>query len=105
MFNNVEYFLFERQTIKSFLPEMLQKNKGHIVNIASLAGLNGINRLVDYCSSKFAVVGLSESLDMELKVIGINTCFSFQSKIYNTTFAGVYGNSSNSLITISKFIS
>merc|ERR1711973_943446 len=38
------------------------------VNVASMAGLNGINRLVDYCSSKFAVVGLTESLDIELKV-------------------------------------
>ena len=47
---------------------MIAKEKGHIVNIASMAGLNGINRLVDYCSSKFAVVGLTESLDVELKV-------------------------------------
>ena len=60
--------LFELQTIKSFLPDMIAKEKGHIVNIASMAGLNGINRLVDYCSSKFAVVGLTESLDIELKV-------------------------------------
>jgi len=55
-------------TIKSFLPDMKASKKGHIVNIASMAGLNGINRLVDYCSSKFAVVGLTESLDIELKV-------------------------------------
>lgn len=63
-----EYSIFVFQTIKSFLPDMKASKKGHIVNIASMAGLNGINRLVDYCSSKFAVVGLTESLDIELKV-------------------------------------
>lgn len=30
--------------------------------------MNGINHLVDYCASKFAVVGLSEALDIELKI-------------------------------------
>lgn len=55
-------------TIKSFLPAMKVQKKGHIVNIASLAGMNGINHLVDYCASKFAVVGLSEALDIELKI-------------------------------------
>jgi len=79
-------------TIKSFLPEMLQKNKGHIVNIASLAGLNGINRLVDYCSSKFAVVGLSESLDMELKVenhTGVKTTVICPFFVATPLFAGI----------------
>ena len=47
---------------------MKEDRKGHIVNIASIAGLNGVNRLVDYCASKFAVVGLNEALNLELKV-------------------------------------
>ncbi len=41
---------------------------GHIVTMASLAGLNGTDRLVDYCSSKFAAVGFDESLRTELAV-------------------------------------
>ena len=48
--------------IKAFLPAMIEKNSGHIVNIASAAGLVGAAGLVDYCSSKFAAVGLHESL-------------------------------------------
>lgn len=44
------------------------QDAGHIVTIASLAGLSGINRLVDYCSSKFAAVGFDESLRTELAV-------------------------------------
>jgi all-trans-retinol dehydrogenase (NAD+) len=45
---------------------MLERNHGHIVNIASSAGLAGIAGLTDYCSSKFAAVGFNESLQMEL---------------------------------------
>lgn len=35
---------------------MIEKDHGHIVTIASLAGHVGISKLVDYCSSKFAAV-------------------------------------------------
>lgn len=47
---------------------MLESNKGHVVNIASMAGWVGCNGLVDYCSSKFAAVGFDEALRLELKV-------------------------------------
>jgi all-trans-retinol dehydrogenase (NAD+) len=40
-------------TIKEILPNMIQENKGHIVTIASAAGLSGQPGLVDYCASKF----------------------------------------------------
>ncbi|CAD5118591.1 DgyrCDS7278 [Dimorphilus gyrociliatus] len=53
-------------TTKAFLPRMLKLNHGHIVNIASAAGLTGVTGLADYCASKFAVVGFTESLSMEL---------------------------------------
>jgi len=57
-------------TVKSFLPDMILQDRGHIVTIASLAGMNGINRLVDYCSSKFAAVGFDEALRTELLTDG-----------------------------------
>jgi len=57
-------------TVKSFLPHMLTRGQGHIVTVASLAGMNGANRLVDYCASKFAAVGFDESLRAELLVDG-----------------------------------
>lgn len=50
---------------------MIQQDRGHIVTVASLAGYNGSNRLIDYCASKFAAVGFDESLRIELAV-GIN---------------------------------
>lgn len=45
---------------------MLATNSGHIVEIASMAGIIGTVKLVDYCSSKFSVVGLYESLKFEI---------------------------------------
>jgi NAD(P)-dependent dehydrogenase (short-subunit alcohol dehydrogenase family) len=49
-----------------FLPDLLEQNEGHIVNTASIAGLGGAAGLGVYCTSKFAVVGLSESLHHDL---------------------------------------
>lgn len=57
-------------TTKTFLGDMIASNKGHVVTIASIAGLAGVNKLADYCASKFAAVGFDESLRIELKVGG-----------------------------------
>lgn len=57
-------------TVRAFLPAMLAKNEGHVVTIASAAGLIGVSGLADYCASKYGVVGFDESLRMELKKRG-----------------------------------
>ena len=54
-------------TVKAFLPSMLERGSGHLVTIASAAGLAGTARLTDYCASKFAAVGFDESLRQELR--------------------------------------
>jgi len=53
-------------TTRAFLPDMIAQNEGHIVTVASAAGLVGVKGLVDYSSSKFAAVGFDEALRMEL---------------------------------------
>lgn len=59
--------------INAFLPFMLkQAGPAHIFNTASMAGLLGFPRMAPYCASKFAVVGLSESLNAELADKGIS---------------------------------
>ncbi|NXC66503.1 RDHE2 dehydrogenase, partial [Anhinga anhinga] len=63
-------------TYKAFLPAMVASNHGHLVSIASSAGLVGISHLSDYCASKFAAVGFAESVDFEmrdLKKTGVKT--------------------------------
>ncbi|NXQ90410.1 RDHE2 dehydrogenase, partial [Nyctibius grandis] len=57
-------------TCKAFLPAMMASNHGHLVSIASSAGLSGVNRLSDYCASKFAAVGFAESVDLEMRDLG-----------------------------------
>lgn len=57
--------------ISAFVPRMLTSGSGHIVNTASMSGLIGMEYLGVYCASKFAVVGLSESLRRELAPAGI----------------------------------
>jgi NAD(P)-dependent dehydrogenase (short-subunit alcohol dehydrogenase family) len=58
--------------IQAFLPRILKQGQGgHIVNTASMAGLVGMEWLGLYAATKFAVVGLSESLYRELKPQGI----------------------------------
>ena len=51
---------------------MLENNHGHIVSIASCAGLSGTCGLSDYCASKFGAVGFLESLHMEFKAMKKN---------------------------------
>ncbi len=51
-----------------FVPKMIERGQGgHVINIASIAGLVGTKILVAYCTTKFAVVGFSEALRDELE--------------------------------------
>jgi 3-oxoacyl-[acyl-carrier protein] reductase len=54
-------------TCKYIIPLMKWQKSGYIVNIASMSGLRGASGKSAYCSSKFAVVGLTESLNEELR--------------------------------------
>lgn len=53
---------------QAFLPGMVEKNRGHIVSMSSMAGLCGLNNLVPYCGSKFAVRGIMESMQQEMRL-------------------------------------
>lgn len=52
---------------KEFLPDMIRRKQGTVVNIASAGGLLGMPSLTDYSAAKFAEVGFSEALRRELK--------------------------------------
>jgi short-subunit dehydrogenase len=57
--------------MKAVVGEMVTRGKGHIVNIASIAGRIGAPFEAAYSASKFAVVGLSEAADVELSPRGV----------------------------------
>jgi 3-oxoacyl-[acyl-carrier protein] reductase len=60
---------------KEVLPILIDKNEGDIINISSTAGLNGNANTSAYSASKFAVIGMSQSLMKEVRKnnIRVNT--------------------------------
>lgn len=56
--------------LQAFLPAMVARGPGHVVNVASLAGLTTAPFVAPYFASKHAVVALSESLAGELAAAG-----------------------------------
>lgn len=52
-------------TIHAILPQMYERNSGHMVNISSAAGLIGVSGISVYSATKWAVFGLTESMRFE----------------------------------------
>jgi len=50
---------------KAFLPDMLARRQGVIINLASIGGVVGIRDRLAYCTTKFAVVGLTKSMALD----------------------------------------
>lgn len=63
--------------IQAFLPDMIEKNRGHIVALSSCAGLFGLKNLVPYCGTKFAVRGYMQALQEELRADSRNPNVKF----------------------------
>jgi 3-oxoacyl-[acyl-carrier protein] reductase len=55
----------------AFLPGLARTGAGAIVNIASLAGKNGVEGGTAYCASKHAVLGFSKALMLEVRKRGV----------------------------------
>ncbi|MCD9029542.1 SDR family oxidoreductase [Luteimonas sp. BDR2-5] len=76
---------------RELLPGMLARRSGHIVNIASAAGLVCNPKMSVYCASKWAVIGWSDSLRIEMEQgktgVGITTVTPYY--IDTGMFAGV----------------
>jgi NAD(P)-dependent dehydrogenase (short-subunit alcohol dehydrogenase family) len=57
--------------IRAVMPYLREQRSGHVINISSLAGYLGFGNAASYCTAKFAMIGLSESLAEEVKAFGI----------------------------------
>jgi 3-oxoacyl-[acyl-carrier protein] reductase len=58
-------------TMQAVLPGMVEQGWGRIVNLASIAGMEGNPRLAAYSASKAAVIGLTKSVGKELATTGV----------------------------------
>jgi len=58
-------------TCQAVIPGMVAQGWGRIVNIASIAGMEGNPRLTAYSASKAAVIGLTKALGKELATTGV----------------------------------
>jgi all-trans-retinol dehydrogenase (NAD+) len=78
-------------TTKAFLPAMVARGSGHVVTIASAAGLVGVARQTDYSASKHAAVGFNEALRSEMRLLstGIQTTIVCPYYINTGMFDGV----------------
>lgn len=56
---------------KAFLPSMLARKSGNIINLASIGGVVGIKDRLAYCTTKFAIVGLTKCLALDHAKDGI----------------------------------
>jgi NAD(P)-dependent dehydrogenase (short-subunit alcohol dehydrogenase family) len=59
-------------SVEAVLPGMIERKRGHLVGIASLASYRGLPRLAGYCASKAGVTALMDSFRFELKPVGID---------------------------------
>ncbi|MBF2055670.1 MAG: SDR family oxidoreductase [Cyanobacterium sp. T60_A2020_053] len=60
--------------IYALLPHFLERKQGTIVNVGSFGGKMPLPNMTAYCTSKYAVTGLTETLRLELEPKGIQVC-------------------------------
>lgn len=60
---------------RAFLPGMVERHRGTVVNVASAAALIGSAKMTDYAASKFGALGFTDALrnEMRLDATGVNT--------------------------------
>ncbi len=84
-------FYCSRKTI----PFMKRQQFGHIINVASIAGLTGIDEATGYCATKFAVRGISQSLFKEVRKSNIKVTCICPGSVNTAFFNEVQGITAN----------
>jgi NAD(P)-dependent dehydrogenase (short-subunit alcohol dehydrogenase family) len=74
---------------KEAVRRMRPRGRGHIVNVASVAGKTGFPNLVTYCAAKHGVVGLSEALRLELRGTGVDVSIVMPAIVQTELTAGL----------------
>ena len=80
---------------KRLVPAMKAADEGHILNVASIAGLNGVSNFAGYVGTKHAVRGISHSMYMELRDFGIKVSTIYPGSIQTNFFDNIEGTKVN----------
>jgi short-subunit dehydrogenase len=80
---------------REVVPSMKKNQSGHIINISSIAGLNGIVNGSGYAATKHAVKGISHSLYAELRNDGIKVTAVYPGSVKTNFFDEVDGITAN----------
>jgi all-trans-retinol dehydrogenase (NAD+) len=81
--------------MQAFVPAMVARGSGHVVNMCSSAGKMGVPRLGGYCATKFAAIGITDTIRPELKKTGVK--FTIVNPGYVNT--GMFGDAKVPFIT------
>ena len=72
-------------TINALLPHFIERKAGNIINVGSFGGKVPLPKMTAYCTSKFAITGLTETLRLELESQGIHVS-GIHPSVTNTDF-------------------
>ena len=85
-------FFAAAELTREALPALQEGRSSIVVNVGSILGHRGIPRMSEYCSSKFALQGLSQSLRIELQSVGIDLLMvspgTTETEFYNSVVHG-----------------
>lgn len=104
-----------KNVLNYILPVMRNQGQGHIINVSSLGGLRSFSGFGFYHATKFALEGLTESLEQEVSSLGIEvtlvepgdfkTDFADRSAVVNKTLNKIYDNTANKNISSLQMLS
>ncbi len=77
------------------IPEMKKMDAGHIINISSIAGTNGIAGMAGYCGTKHAVRGISQAMFKELRNFGIKVSVIYPGSVKTNFFDDINSVTTN----------
>lgn len=90
--------------IKTYAADMRRQGKGHIVNVASQAGITPAPLMGSYSASKAAMVALSESLRMELAPFGVGVSVLCPAFVQTNLHTSLLGEQDNMKETVTKLV-
>lgn len=58
--------------LQAFVPDMVKRGSGHVVDMCSVAGKVGVSKMGGYCATKAAMLALTDAIRIELRKSGVN---------------------------------